>query len=129
GATEPTGQPSPTRPQGPTGNTSATGTQGLKGPAGPVGAPGATGPQGTAGAHGPAGPAGATGSIGPMGLPGPAGSANSQVWNTFLAGSLSSVFTAGRLIPDGDLSMTRIQVVLGTAPLGCITNAVIQISD
>ena len=123
------GATGPTGPQGPTGNTGATGAQGLQGPAGPVGATGATGPQGTAGAQGPAGPAGATGSIGPMGLPGPAGPANSQVWNTFLAGALSNVFTAGRLTPDRDLSITRIQVGLGTAPLGCSTNAVIRISD
>ena len=64
-----------------------------------------------------------------MGLQGPAGPANSQVWNTFLAGALSRVFTAGGLTPDGNLSVTRIQVGLGTAPLGCSTNAVIQISD
>jgi Collagen triple helix repeat (20 copies) len=117
----------PTGPQGPTGNAGATGAQGPQGPAGPVGATGATGPQGSAGAQGPAG---ATGSIGPMGLQGPAGpAANSQLWNTFLAGALSSVFTAGKLTPDGNLSVTRIQVGLGTAPVGCSTNAVIQITD
>ena len=65
-----------------------------------------------------------------MGLQGPAGpAANSQLWNTFLAGNLTSVFTAGRLTPDGNLSVTRIQVGLGTAPAGCSTNAVIQITD
>jgi hypothetical protein len=102
------GATGPTGPQGPTGNTGAIGVQGLQGAAGP---------------------AGATGSMGPIGLQGPAGPANSQVWNMFLAGALSSVFTAGRLTPDGNLSVTRIQVGLGTAPLGCTTNAVIQISD
>jgi hypothetical protein len=104
----------------------ATGSTGLQGP---TGQPGATGAQGVQGVQGVAGPKGATGSIGPIGLPGPAGSANSQAWNTFLAGALTSVFTAARLTPDGNLSVTRIQVGLGTAPLGCSTNAVIQISD
>lgn len=37
--------------------------------------------------------------------------------------------TAARLTPDGNLTVTRIQVSLGTAPLGCHTNAVIQVSD
>jgi hypothetical protein len=102
------GATGPTGPQGPTGNIGATGAQG---------------------AQGAAGPAGATGAIGPTGLQGPAGPANSQVWNTFLAGVLSSVFTAARLNPDGNLTVTRIQVSLGTAPLGCSANAVIQVSD
>jgi hypothetical protein len=102
---------------------------GATGPAGPQGQTGSTGMTGAQGVQGPAGPVGATGSIGPMGPLGPAGPANSQVWNTFLAGPLSTVFTAGRLTPDGNLSVTRIQVGLGTAPLGCSTNAVVQITD
>jgi hypothetical protein len=62
-----------------------------------------------------------------MGPQGPAGPANSQVWNTFLAGNLTTVFTAGKLTPDGNLSVTRIQVGLGTAPIR--SDAVIQIAD
>jgi hypothetical protein len=46
-----------------------------------------------------------------------------------VAGPLNNVFTAGRFTPDGDLTMTRFQVVLQTAPAGCGTNAVLQVSD
>jgi hypothetical protein len=51
------------------------------------------------------------------------------LWNTFLAGALNSVFTGGRFTPDGNLTLTRIQVYLQAAPSGCNTNAVVQISD
>ena len=115
----------PTGPQGPTGNAGATGAQGSQGPAGPVGATGATGPQAQRERK-------ACGAAGQWtdGTAGPCRpSANSQVWNTFLPGVLSSVFTAARLTPDGNLTVTRIQVGLGTAPVGCSANAVIQISD
>jgi hypothetical protein len=39
------------------------------------------------------------------------------------------VFTGGRFTPDGNLTVTRIQVYLQTAPDGCDTNAVVQIGD
>lgn len=67
--------------------------------------------------------------MGPQGLVGPQGPASSQLWNTFLAGALNTVFTGGRFTPDGNLTVTRMQVHLQTAPIGCNTNAVIQISD
>ncbi|HWW87355.1 MAG TPA: choice-of-anchor tandem repeat GloVer-containing protein, partial [Vicinamibacterales bacterium] len=105
------------------------GPAGPAGPQGPTGPPGATGPQGPAGSQGPQGPAGPAGSQGPVGPQGPAGPANSQLWNTFLAGAFNNVFTASRFTPDGNLTMTGIQVQLETAPVGCVTNAVIRVSD
>jgi len=42
---------------------------------------------------------------------------------------LTSVFTAGRITPDGNLTVTRIQVQLQTTPAVCKTAAVIQITD
>ena len=115
--------------QGPAGPAGSVGPAGATGAQGAAGSTGATGAQGSAGTQGPAG---ATGSQGPTGLPGPqgpAGPANSQLWNTFMAGALNSVLTAGRFTPDGNLTMTRIQVSLHTAPTGCNTNAVVQVSD
>jgi hypothetical protein len=132
GAVGPAGAAGATGPQGAAGEQGPAGALGPAGPQGPIGPQGPTGNTGAIGAQGlqgAAGPAGATGSMGPMGLQGPPGPANSQVWNTFLAGVLGSVVTAARLTPDGNLTVTRIQVSLGTAPLGCTTNAVIQISD
>jgi hypothetical protein len=101
----------------------AAGSQGPAGGTGPQGPQGASGPQGTVGATG------ATGPIGPIGPQGPAGPSNSQLWNTFLPGTLTRVFTAARFTPDVSLTLTRIQVGLGTAPSGCGPNAVVQISD
>jgi hypothetical protein len=122
GPTGPTGFAGPTGPIGPPGTAGSTGPIGPIGPAGPQGAAGAQGPIGFPGPQGPAGPQGL---VGPQG---PAGPARSQLWNTFLAG-LTSVFTGGRFTPDGDLTVTRIQVYLQTPPDGCDTNAVVQISD
>jgi hypothetical protein len=39
------------------------------------------------------------------------------------------VLTASQVKPDGPVLMTRIQVQLQTAPVGCNTNAVIRVSD
>jgi len=58
-----------------------------------------------------------------------AGPSNSQVWNTFVPGALTSILTAGRFTPDGNLTLTRIQVQLSTTPSGCKTAAVIQVTD
>jgi hypothetical protein len=58
-----------------------------------------------------------------------AGPSNSQVWNTFVPGALTSILTDGRFTPDGNLTLTRIQVQLSTTPSGCKTAAVIQVTD
>ena len=46
-----------------------------------------------------------------------------------MPGTLTRVFTAARFTPDGNLTVTRMQVGLGTAPSGCSTNAIVQISN
>ena len=60
---------------------------------------------------------------------GPAGPSNSQVWNTYIAGALTTVQAAGRFTPDGKVTVTRVQVQLQTAPAACRTNAVLLLSN
>ena len=132
GATGSQGPPGLTGPAGPQGPAGPAGAQGPAGPAGPQGPVGLTGAQGPAGPQGPSGPRGApgpVGPVGPVGPQGPAGPANSQLWNTFLSGSLTSVFIGGRFTPDGNLTVTRIHVQLQTAPAGCRINTVIRMTD
>jgi hypothetical protein len=60
-------------------------------------------------------------------MPGPAGS---QVWNAFIAGNLNrNALTISTLTPSNPITITRLQVQLQTAPEGCVTNAVLQISN
>jgi probable HAF family extracellular repeat protein len=107
-------------------NSSATVNVVLSGPVGPTGLMGLQGPPGATGPQGAAGP---IGSQGPMGPQGPAGPTHSQVWTTFIAGPLNAVLTAGKFIPDGPITVTRLTAYLQTAPTGCNTNAVVQLSD
>jgi len=51
------------------------------------------------------------------------------VWNTFIAGALDEVLTAGQFTPDGNLTVTRIEVYLQAFPKRCRTNAVIEVTD
>ena len=53
----------------------------------------------------------------------------SQVWTTFIAGPLTSTLTAGRFTPDGNIRVTRIQVMLQGAPASCRGNAVVHLTD
>jgi hypothetical protein len=64
-----------------------------------------------------------------MGPQGPQGPANSQLWPTFITGILNNVITANRFTPDGNLTVTRVEVYLQTPPAGCNANAIIQVSD
>jgi uncharacterized repeat protein (TIGR03803 family) len=146
GANGATGAIGPIGPQGPKGDTGATGTTGatgaqgvqgsigLTGTTGPVGATGAQGLKGPGGPQGPQGPFGAPGIQGPTGpsgasgatgAPGPSGS---QLWNTFVA-IFNFPVTVSTFTPDTKIQVTRIQVQLGAAPIGCKVNGVLQISD
>ena len=116
GPTGATGSIGPIGPQGPIGLTGATGAAGSRGPAGP------NGPAGVPGLQGPTGPSGASGATGP---PGPSGS---QLWSTFVA-IFNSPVTVSTFTPGTKIQVTRIQVQLGAAPIGCKVNGVLQISD
>jgi hypothetical protein len=128
----PQGVPGETGPIGPTGPQGPEGSAGVQGPAGAVGPQGAQGPIGPAGASGPMGPAGVQGPAGvpgPVGPQGPIGPAGSQVWNVFLPGSLTRRLKGATFTPDTPITVTRVQLQLQTAPLGCATNAVLSLSD
>jgi len=143
----PPGPPGPTGasgPQGPKGDKGdqgdqgvqgiqgLQGLQGLKGDKGDQGIQGIQGLPGATGATGPIGPVGPAGPIGPagpQGPQGPAGPSNSQLWNTFVPGALTGVLTAGRFTPDGNITITRVQVQLQTAPSGCKVVGAIQVTD
>ena len=128
GTTGPTGSIGPIGPIGPqglTGMTGVPGADGLRGPTGltgPTGAQGPQGPFGFPGIQGPTGPSGASGATGP---PGPSGS---QLWNTFVA-AFNSPVTVSTFTPDTKIQVTRIQVQLIAAPVGCTVNGILRISD
>jgi hypothetical protein len=42
---------------------------------------------------------------------------------------LTTVLTGGKFTPDGNITLTRIQVQLQTGPASCKTNAVIQVTN
>jgi hypothetical protein len=109
-------------PVGPIGLTGATGASGPLGPKGDTGAPGAQGPQGL---PGPTGLPGATGPTGPQGVAGPSGT---QTWNTYIP-FFYTVYTASTFTPNTPITLTRIQVQLGLAPVRCTRNAAITIGD
>jgi YVTN family beta-propeller protein len=134
GAQGPIGPTGPSGPQGPIGLTGATGltgpmgSTGPSGPQGPIGLTGATGPRGPAGPTGPAGAQGLIGPIGPAGAIGPPGPSGSQLWDTFVP-IFSSPVTVSTFTPDTKIEVTRIQVQLGDAPIGCKVNGILRISD
>jgi hypothetical protein len=49
--------------------------------------------------------------------------------NIFLPGALTSTWTASTWTPDKAVTITRMQVQAKTAPAGCTTNAVVQLTD
>ena len=49
--------------------------------------------------------------------------------SSFFPGTLTSVWTASTWIPDKAITITRIEAQAKTAPSGCTTNAVLQLSD
>jgi uncharacterized repeat protein (TIGR03803 family) len=120
------GLPGPQGPQGPQGETGAVGPQGPKGDTGAPGPQGSQGPQGLQGPQGTQGPQGPQGPIGPAG---PAGPSNTQLWTTFLSGALTSVGVHGRFTPDGNLTVTRVQAQVPSAPAGCRTTAVLRVTN
>ena len=95
------------------------------GATGPAGSTGPQGPQGPFGAPGIQGPTGPSGSSGATGASGPSGS---QLWNTFVA-IFNFPVTVSTFTPGTKIQVTRIQAQLGTAPISCKVNGVLQISD
>jgi hypothetical protein len=114
--------------QGLNGDTGATGAQGPQGAAGPSGPTGSTGAAGASGPQGLLGPMGVPGATGPQGLRGPAGPAGSQSWSTYIP-LFNTVYTASTFTPTTPITLTRLQLQLGLAPVGCTRNAVLRISD
>ena len=92
---------------------------------GPPGAPGPQGPTGPAGPPGPPGPQGEPGPPGPAGPPGPS---RSQTWSAFIA-NFDQTFRASIFTPDGDITVTRIELQLTTAPAGCAINTRVRVTD
>ena len=59
---------------------------------------------------------------------GPAGPAGSQVWSSFIL-YFDAPATVASFTPDTPITVTRIQMELGTSPSGCTNNAVVELSD
>jgi C1A family cysteine protease len=135
GATGPAGPQGPQGDAGPIGPAGPQGPQGVKGDTGSAGAPGPQGPQGPkgdTGAVGPQGPQGVqglSGVQGPMGPKGPMGPAGTQTWNAFLPVSVLLSTTVGTFTPANDITITRVQAQAQVAPNGCVTNAMLRVSD
>lgn len=49
--------------------------------------------------------------------------------NVFLSGALTSTWIASTWTPEKTVTLTRIQIQAKTAPSGCSTNAVVQVTD
>lgn len=49
--------------------------------------------------------------------------------NSFLPGALTSAWTAGTCTLDKGITVTRVEVTLKTAPAGCATPAVVELTD
>ncbi|MGB7437963.1 MAG: hypothetical protein WBR26_03240 [Candidatus Acidiferrum sp.] len=49
--------------------------------------------------------------------------------NIFLPGALTSTWTASSWTPDKAVTVTRVQVQAKTAPAGCSTNAIVQVTN
>ena len=125
------GLPGPPGPPGPAGETGPAGPQGVTGPQGATGEQGSqgpAGPQGPVGPEGPQGPVGPQGTPGAAGLPGPPGPSGSQTWSTFIP-RFTTTFSASEFTPDTPITVTRIQVRLGTVPASCATNARVRLTD
>lgn len=90
---------------------------------------GLTGPQGIPGPPGSQGIQGIQGVQGIQGIQGPAGIATTQAWSAVVSGAPAGVAIAGALTPDGNITITRIQAVAQTAPVGCSSPAVLLVTD
>jgi hypothetical protein len=119
-------------PAGPKGDVGATGPAGAQGE---VGATGPAGPQGEAGATGPLGPPGPQGDVGATGAPGPVGPQGApgividQAWSAYASLQTGSMTVISEFTPSGNLTLTRIQGRVVTAPAGCSTQLRVQVSD
>jgi hypothetical protein len=120
------GAPGPMGPAGPKGDVGATGPVGPKGDAGAMGPVGPAGPKGDVGATGPVGPTGPTGPVGPQGPP---GIVVDQTWSAYAALPISSTTVISDFTPSGNVTLTRIQGRVVTAPAGCTTQLRVQVSD
>lgn len=116
----------PMGPAGPKGDVGAMGPVGATGPIGPAG------PKGDVGATGPAGPAGPQGDVGatgPVGPQGPSGIVVDQTWSAFASLPITVTTVISELTPSGNVTLTRIQGRVVTAPVGCNTQLRVQVSD
>src|SRR5262245_26796998 len=102
----------------PTLTTGAPGPQGPQGPAGPAGPQGSKGDQGPQGVAGPAGPTGPTGPTGPAGT-------DTGTFSAYIKGDFGDPFQTGGggglFIPDKDITITRITLVVGGSGIQCTT--------
>jgi len=57
------------------------------------------------------------------------GSGAGQVLSTFMPGALTTPWTGATWTPDKDITVTRIEAQAKTAPVGCTTNALVNITD
>jgi hypothetical protein len=137
----PNGDVGPMGPMGPVGATGQKGDAGPLGPQGPKGDLGPLGPQGPKGDVGTLGPQGPKGDVGPLGPQGPAGpqgppgtgtgtgTAVDQTWSAYAPLSISSTTTISDFTPSGNVTLTRIQGRVVTAPSGCNTQLRVQVTD
>jgi hypothetical protein len=129
GAAGPQGDVGAMGPMGPTGakgDLGAMGPMGAAGPKGDVGDAGATGPMGPAGPQGDVGATGPAGAVGPQGA---AGIVVDQTWSAFASLPVSATTVISEFTPSGNVTLTRIQGRVVTAPAGCGTQLRVQVSD
>ena len=114
---------------GPVGPAGATGPKGDAGATGPVGPQGPKGDVGAMGPMGPAGPTGDVGATGPVGPQGPAGIVVDQTWSAFASLPVTATTVISDFTPSGNVTLTRLQGRVVTAPVGCTTQLRVQVSD
>jgi collagen type VII alpha len=133
-----TGPAGPIGPVGATGPIGATGPVGATGPIGAMGPVGATGPIGATGPVGATGPIGATGPVGsigptgptgPQGPQGPPGTVVDQIWTAFAPLPITATTVISDFTPSGNITVTRLQVHVVTAPVACTTALKVQVTD
>lgn len=105
------------------------GPQGPIGPAGPGGPQGATGPSGATGPAGPQGPVGPRGADGPPGTPANLSQAPLFASAFFANGLNRSSYTAGKLVPDNPITVTRITANVASTSGTTCSALVLRLSD
>jgi collagen triple helix repeat protein/stigma-specific protein Stig1 len=113
---------------GPTGSQGPAGATGSQGPAGPQGPTGPAGPQGVSGPTGPQGPQGPAGPTGPQG---PSGTSTARMFfSAFMPGNLTNTRSSvAEVIPDSDITITRITASLQTSGGVACLPAVVRVAD